>query len=265
MSFIISKLVWALLAPGTLLFLIAVASLALQRRSPAASRLLLAAVVLVIGSLVLSPVGAWLLRPLESRFGIPSLQTTPVTGIIVLGGALDAAASMRTGTPVLNDSAERLTAFATLARRFPSARLVFTGGSGDLRAPEAREADEVRGLLDALGIDLSRIVFERDSRNTFENAEQSRDLLRPKPDETWLLITSAWHMPRAVGCFRHAGWNVIAYPVDFRSYSDDRWLSFQADQQLDMASTALREWLGLFSYWLMGRIDNLFPSEAGST
>lgn len=263
MSFVLSKLVWALLTPGTLLFLAAAASLLLQRKSPAISRALLTIIMLAMGALVFCPIGPWLLRPLESRFPPPALERTTVDGIIVLGGAFDAQAARQTGVPILNDSAERLTAFVALARRYPNAKLVFSGGSGDPRNPEIREADEVTAFLGSLGIDPARVMRERDSRNTVENAVLSMSVAQPKPTETWLLVTSAWHMPRAVGCFTHAGWHVIAYPVDYRSYSWDEWFAFQPDQQLDMASTALREWVGLVSYRLMGRIDSLFPSASG--
>ena len=263
MSFILSKVIWALLKPGTLLFLAAATSLLLQRKSPANSRALLAVVVLALGALVLCPIGPWLLRPLESHFPVPVLGQSSVNGIVVLGGALDAAATERVGMPVINDAAERLTAFVALARRYPKAKLIFSGGSGGLRNPDIREADQVVALLDSLGLDPSRVVFERDSRNILENAERSLAVAKPEPAETWLLVTSAWHMPRAMGCFTHAGWKITAYPVDYRSYSLDSWFMFQPDQQLDMATTALREWAGLIGYRLMGRIDNFMPSAPG--
>lgn len=259
MSFIFSKLVWALLAPGTLLFLIALTSTLLWRKRPAISRALTIVMAVALGLLVLCPVGPWLIRPLETPFPAPDLNTLSVDGIVVLGGASDPEATSLARMIVLNDAAERLTSFVALSRRYPKARLVFSGGSGDPLRPDFREADEVRHFFAEQGLDPDRVLFERDSRNTWENAKMSLALAAPRADEHWLLVTSAWHMPRAMGCFERAGWRITAYPVDYRHYSFDRWLLFMPDQQLDMATTALREWVGLVAYRIMGRTDRLLP------
>ena len=66
-------------------------------------------------------------------------------------------------------------------------------------------------MFERLGLEEGRVIYEDRSRNTTENAEFSRDIARPRPEETWLLITSAFHMPRAVGCFRRVGWNVVPF------------------------------------------------------
>jgi uncharacterized SAM-binding protein YcdF (DUF218 family) len=261
-SFLISKLAWALLAPGTLLFLLLASALYLQHKHPRVSRRLLTAATAFFGLLLLCPAGAWVLRPLEARFPAPTLNNQAVYGIIVLGLALDAEGTHRAGMPVLNDGAERLTTFVALARQYPQAKLVFSGGSGDIRAPDLREADQVKTLFSSLGLDPSRVIFERDSRNTYENALYSQAMVQPLPGQTWLLITSAWHTPRAVGCFEKAGWKVLPYPVDYRSVSNDHWAMFQADQQLGMVSVGVREWLGLLSYWLMGRTSTFLPSAS---
>jgi uncharacterized SAM-binding protein YcdF (DUF218 family) len=162
---------------------------------------------------------------------------------------------------VLNNAAERITEFVALARRYPEARLVFTGGSGFVFPGALREADVIHHVLDGLGSDLSRITFERESRNTYENALFSRPLVNPGTGETWLLITSAAHMPRSVGIFRRAGWPVLAYPVDYRS---TRELSWSPDllSGLDALNESLREWVGLVAYRLMDRTDALFPAPA---
>jgi uncharacterized SAM-binding protein YcdF (DUF218 family) len=262
MNFLISKLAWALLAPGTLLFLLVALALWMHRRRPPVSRRLLTVVAMFLAMLLLCPIGAWVLRPLETRFPAVALDNQPVYGVIVLGGALDAEGTQRAGMPVLNDGAERLTTFVALARQYPQAKLLFSGGSGDIRAPELREADQVKTLFNSLGLDPNRVILERDSRNTYENALYSQAIIQPLPEQTWLLITSAWHMPRAVGCFEKVGWKVLPYPVDYRSVSNDHWAMFQADQQLDMVSSGMREWLGLLSYWLMGRTSTFLPSAS---
>jgi uncharacterized SAM-binding protein YcdF (DUF218 family) len=254
MSFILSKLVWAVLNPGTLLFIAVATAWATHQRHPRWSRRLLVVATVFLGALAISPIGAWVLRPLESQFPAPQIGNQPVDGIIVLGGALDPEGSMRAGVPILNDAAERLTTFVALARTYPNARLIISGGSGDPLHPSIREADQVKALFSSLGLAPERVVYERDSRNTYENALYSKKLAEPAAGQNWLLITSAWHMPRAVGCFEKAGWHVTSYPVDYRTSSYDHWAMFQPDQQLDMVTTGIREWIGLISYRLMGRI-----------
>ena len=172
-----------------------------------------------MAALTLLPVGQLTLRPLEERFPQPDLPAR-IDGIILLGGSVHTEMTADRGQPVLNSAAERITEFVALARRYPEARLVFTGGSGFVFAGDLREADVIRDVLDGLGFDISRIAFERELRNTYENAVFSRPLVNPEPGETWLLITSAAHMPRSVGIFRRAGWPVLAYPVDYRSTSE---------------------------------------------
>lgn len=261
MSFIASQLLWLVTAPASLLFFAILGAWVLQRWLPRLSRFLLAGSALFLLALSCMPVGSWSLALLEDRFAAPKL-TQPVDGIIVLGGALSPEASAQVGQPVLNDSAERLTEMVALARRYPDAKLLFTGGSGNWRRPDAREADQVGPFL-ASPMDPSRVMFERDSRNTWQNAVDAKRLLKPGEDETWLLITSAWHMPRAVGCFRAAGWKVLPYPVDYRTWPRDEWPWLETLGQLVHFSMAAKEWVGLISYHMMDRTDTWFPAPDG--
>jgi uncharacterized SAM-binding protein YcdF (DUF218 family) len=262
MSFVLSKLVWALVRPGNVLAMILILGRVLQIQDrPAARRLgnrLVSAGVLLVAVLTLLPVGQLALRPLEERFSQPDLPAR-IDGIILLGGSIHTEMTADRGQTVLNGAAERITEFVALARRYPDARLVFTGGSGFVFAADLREADVISDVLDGLGFDTSRIAFERESRNTYENAVFSRPLVNPEPDETWLLITSAAHMPRSVGVFRRAGWPVLAYPVDYRSTNDLTW-SPDLLSGLDAFNESVREWVGLAAYRLMGRTDSWFPA-----
>jgi uncharacterized SAM-binding protein YcdF (DUF218 family) len=251
MSFILSKLVWAVLTPGTLLLIIVATAWATHRRYPLCSRGLLLVATVFLAALSISPIGSWVLRPLESQYPAGPTGDLPVDGIIVLGGGLDAEGSVLAGIPTLNDAAERLTTFVALARAYPKARLVFSGGSGDPLSPSIREADQVKALFSSLGLAPERVIYERDSRNTYENALYSKKLIQPQAGQRWLLVTSAWHMPRAVGCFEKAGWQITPYPVDFRSSSQAHWAMFLPERQLDMVTIGVREWIGLVSYRLM--------------
>lgn len=263
MAFILSKVLWILLAPGNLLAFSATGGIALQlaggRRARRLGLTLGGLVALVLLTFTLLPVDAWLLLPLERRFPVPELPER-VDGIIVLGGMIDASATAAWGRPTLNHGADRMTDFVYLARRWPQARLVFSGGSGSLTNTELTEAPVAREVLQRLGLDPARVVFEGQSRNTYENVRFSLESVKPAADERWVLITSATHMPRAVGIFRRAGWPVLPWPVAFRT-------GLEAGQppSLDLSATLLRfddalhEWIGLLAYRLMDRTDAWFP------
>jgi len=163
--------------------------------------------------------------------------------------------------PTLVDAAERLTAPIALKRKYPSARLVFVGGSAALRGSPHVEADVVERFWREVGLDQNDILYERRSRNTYENAMFARELLHPKPGERWLLVTSATHMPHSVGLFRKAGFNVIADPVDYRTTgkANDWSLNPRAADSFVLAEVAMHEWIGLVAYWLTGKTEALFP------
>ncbi|HYD32561.1 MAG TPA: YdcF family protein [Azospirillaceae bacterium] len=198
------------------------------------------------------------MKPLESRFSPPQLPER-VDGIIVLGGAVAPTVSKGRGQPAVNQAAERLIEFAGLARHYPAARLVFTGGSGQLTHQDTPEVPVARTALERMGLDPARVLFEGESRNTWENALYSLDLVKPSEGEVWVLVTSAYHMPRSVGIFRRVGWRVVPYPVDYRTQLDPDFPRFDLIWGMDLASDAIREWIGLAAYRLMGRTDSLFP------
>jgi uncharacterized SAM-binding protein YcdF (DUF218 family) len=211
-----------------------------------------------------SPLGNWLLYPLEQRFPPWNPAQGAPDGIIVLGGSIDADLSEAHGGAVVRSAADRILAAAALARRYPNARIIFSGGSANLISNDAREADYAGALFESLGVAKSRLIMERRSRNTQENAEFTKALAAPKSGERWLLVTSAFHMPRSVGLFRKAGFAVEAYPVDWRvgGSSDLRDFSVVADAGLGRTNIGLREWIGLLAYWITGKIDQPFPGPA---
>lgn len=207
-----------------------------------------------------APLGEWLLLPLENRFPRAPLLPQRIDGIVVLGGMIDPQISSGRGQVQVNEGADRLLAMIELARRFPEARLVFTGGSGRLFDPQRREADYAAQLLPRLGLPAERVLFERNSRDTYENAVMTAEIVRPQRDGAWLLVTSARHMPRAVGTFRAQGWRAIAWPVDYATDGRFPWRpGFDAGGNLRLLSHALHEWLGLIAYRLTGRSDSFFP------
>ncbi|MBI3113874.1 MAG: YdcF family protein, partial [Rhodospirillales bacterium] len=213
MFFTLSKVLWFVADPGNLLLIalvVGVALLATRWRRGGQRLLVVVAVAAVFVAVV--PAGRWLVGVLEDRF--PAIDEPParVDGIVVLGGFVDPVLSAARGRAAIGGAVERLFAMAALAKRYPRAKLIFSGGSGSLIHQDKKEAHLIAPLLLELGVDPARVAFEDASRNTAENAEFSRRLADPQAGETWLLVTSASHMPRAVGCFRKAGWPVVAYP-----------------------------------------------------
>lgn len=214
--------------------------------------------------ITLTPIGFFLLDPLENRFPVPALPEE-INGVIVLGTAPPAGLpeGQRVFCPnELGDLGPRLTAMLELARRYPQARLVFTGGdtsfSGD--APW-READLARACLTGQGIATERLIFEDQARNSYENAQNSLDLVQPDSNSHWILVTSAAHMPRAMGAFRQAGWpRLTAWPVGIHSRPVFSWTKPGLSYKLNLVERALHEWIGLTVYRLLGLSSKWFPA-----
>ncbi len=260
--FALSKTLGVALLPINLLAELGILSVVLMATRFAALGRKLAVTTLVLLALAaFSPLGNLLIYPLESRFAPWDPSRGAPDGIIVLGGSVDTDLSAAHRTPVVAHAADRLFAPAELARRYPNARIVFTGGTSNLVSTNAREADYSAPVLENAGIAKERLILERDSRNTWENAIFTKQLVSPKPGERWLLVTSAFHMPRSMGIFRKAGFDVEAYPVDWRMGGRDDLFSFtnMGADGLGRTDVAVREWIGLVAYRLMGRTGELLP------
>ncbi len=260
MFFVLSKIFWLLASPLHLLLISLLGGLLLAPRWRHGRTLALVAAA-ALALIVFSPASALLLRPLEDRFPRRPEIMPPPAGIIVLGGALDERIAAARDQVALNEAAERMTEGAALARLYPQALLVFSGGSGALIDDRAKEADVARRLWRELGVPDGQIRFEDRSRNTYENAVFTKKLIQPQKGGVWLLVTSAYHMPRAVGVFRAQGMAVEAFPVDYRTTggSDDFWPPGDGSLAIRNFETAAREWVGLVAYRLAGKTDDLFP------
>jgi uncharacterized SAM-binding protein YcdF (DUF218 family) len=254
--FVVHQVLGILARPLTDLVLITLLALVFARRL----RWLRAICVLVWLAVLVLPVQQWAVLPLENRFPRPT-PPEHVDGVVVLGGALDMFVSADRGIPSLNAAAERMTELVTLARRYPDAKIVFSGGYASLLSGGMAEADVARQLLTQLGVPEGRVLFDSQARDTFDNAVFSKALAKPQPGETWLLVTSAVHMPRSVAIFRKAGWPVVPWPVAYETALDFWVAAFAAlankDQVLEDAG---HEWSGLLVYWLEGRTDTLLPA-----
>ncbi len=263
MFYHVAKIGWFLLEPSNLLSMTALAGmLLLVFRFVRLGRLLVGISVPLILIFGLSPAANWLILPLEMRFPAPDLTGRKVDGVIVLGGALQERQTLAHGPVALNDAGERLVAMADLARRFPEARVLFTGGAGFYSGADVPEGEVVRRKVGEFGLAEGRVLIESRSVDTLENARLSRPLAQPRSGETWLLVTSAWHMPRSVGVFRAAGFDVVAYPVDFRTAGwRDAGRGFgSVSDGLRRLDIAAREYVGLAVYRATGRTSALFPA-----
>jgi uncharacterized SAM-binding protein YcdF (DUF218 family) len=264
MFFYPSKLFWFVAQPTNALVLLGLfAALLMFTRFLRPARWLALTSALGLIAAGFSPLPYALMRPLEDRFARPDISAG-FDGMIVLGGAIGSSR----GLPSLNDAAARMTDSATLALSHPGAMLAFTGGdAGLLEGPgagEARtEAEAAAAFFTGLRIAPARLILEDRSRNTHENAIFLKPLLPEKPGARWLLITSAWHMPRAVGVFRQAGIAVIPYPVDYTTQGtarDFRQLNRSFSFGLQLTDLAVKEWIGLVAYRLAGYTDALLPA-----
>lgn len=262
MSFALSKLLWMIANPTHVLVFAACFGFwrygATNAKSWAALAWLALAAIVFAGVL---PVGHWLLIPLEDRFPRPSTTPQEISGIIILGGAQVQSVTADRDVLAVNQYAERLIEGLSLAKQYPDAKVVFTGGSGKLLGDKPSEALVNAKFLELLPLQPERVFMETQSRNTFENAIYTKQLMEPNSGDVWLLVTSAFHMPRSVGIFRAIGWNVTPWPVDYQTTGRFEW-----EPGIDIAAglhnlnVATREMIGLAAYWFMGRTSALFPA-----
>jgi uncharacterized SAM-binding protein YcdF (DUF218 family) len=262
MFFVLAKVLGFFALPSNILIALGLLAIILMAtRFARAGRRLAVVSVVLIAIAGWSPLGNALILPLEERFPPWDASRGAPTGIISLGGAIDTVVSSVRGEVALNEAAERLTTMAELVRRYPEAHVVFSGGSGRLIHDDATEAEFAVRLFESFGIEKSRVILESRSRDTDENARFTKELVQPKEGERWLIVTSAHHMPRALGAFRAAGFPAEAFPVDYRTRGVIDLLRPFATlgDGLRRTDTSVREWVGLIAYRLTGRTGALFP------
>jgi len=267
MFFYLAKVLWFVLQPSTLIaLLIGYGAILIWTGWARWGRRFVTggAVLLLLAGL--SPLGNALILPLEDRFPRANLDAPPApTGFIVLGGAEDRLVEVARGAPAVNEAGERLLETVVLARKFPEAGIAFSGGDAGILYKADSEAVGAAALLKDMGVAPDRLILEGGSRDTYENAVYLKSELDKLgllgPGQRWVLITSAFHMPRAMGAFRAAGFEVEPWPVDYRTRGPaDLIRPFdKVSEGLRRGDMAVHEWVGLLAYWLAGRTDSLFP------
>ena len=263
--FWLSKLAWILISPDSLLLILILSSCALlYLGKDKIAKPLLGLTCVFLGLIAFLPLHFLLLHPLETRFDTNPPLPEQIDGIIVLSGAEDPFLSSAWDQVEVNPAAERLLAFMALARQYPRAKLVFTGGTGSLDHQEYKAADIAKILFQQQDLDINRVVFERESRNTYENVLLTRQLVQPEKGEAWLLITTGWHMPRSVGIFCKQQWPVIPFPVDHVSTPANLMpVRLLLAENLRGLNIAIKEWVGLIAYYVTGKTTALLPSGCG--
>jgi uncharacterized SAM-binding protein YcdF (DUF218 family) len=255
--FLASKFLALLTQPLAWVITLLFASLILLKRRPKAGRRLMWAALAVLLLMGWMPLPDRLVRHLEGQYAemAPQADLSGYAGVVVLGGALDSGHIWQGHTqPLLNEAAERMTAAVAMLKRNPQLRVVFTGGEGQLFGTGPNEAQRTKVFFDSMGVPQERVSYESASRNTYENAVLTAKLPGVDITQRWLMVTSAWHMPRSVATFAKAGWNVTAYPVDFRTGPVTPWADYSLAGGANRWELLLHELLGLLSYRLTGRI-----------
>ena len=261
MFFFLSKFLWYFINPLNLFFILfATGSLFLFSRFFRIGRILLVSLLIITSLISVFSVGDWMLWKLENRFLSPNQLPVRLDGVVVAGGILDPYLSSKRERPIIGGAIERLTVAAKLAKKYPEAKILFSGGSGDLLRKSFKEAHYVLPILAQLGVSPERVLIEDQARNTYENSVFSKEIAKPEKGESWLLITSAFHMPRAIGTFRKAGWEIFAFPVDYNTSPVFEWNpTLNVGASLTKFSVAFHECLGLLVYWMTGKSNFLFP------
>lgn len=254
--FFLSKLFVVLTQPLAWVATLLVASLLIARR-PAQSRALVSGALGLLLLLGWLPLPDALIRNLESHYAElpPRAELRGFAGLVVLGGSTDAGyIAQDHAQPVLNSAAERMTAPLAALHANPHLRVIYTGGDGSLQHSGPSEAEQARRFFEAVGIAGPTVQYESASRTTHENAVLSAQLPGVDIRQRWLLVTSAWHMPRAMATFAQAGWNVTPYPVDFRTGSATPWTAYSLPDGVRRWQLALHELLGIAAYRVIGRL-----------
>ncbi len=207
------------------------------------------------------PVGPAMLSWLEHYYSVPQKLPERVNGIIVLGGMFDGHLSKERGQIAANDNIERMICFTDLAKKYPGARKVFSGGSGDINYPDDKESAVAEAYLKEYNLDNDSVFYDMDSRNTYENAVFSKELVNPAAGQNWILITSAFHMPRSVGIFEKQDWKVIPYPCDFKTDGtwDFLWTAPNITWNFAALNIVVKELIGSVVYYFTGKSAFILP------
>ncbi|MGI9399744.1 MAG: YdcF family protein [Rhizobiaceae bacterium] len=256
----LSKLFWFFARPLNLLFILAlfcaVAARLGYRRFARGLLVLIAITFVLIGFTQLPD---WAVLKLETAIAMGELPEKP-EGIIVLGGGLTANAAAREADYAMGEASDRLIKGLELKQLFPDARFIYSGGAASFNPDAEPETTAAAQIISGLYGDGFDFELETKSLNTWQNAAYVAEMIDDTNSGEFLLVTSAFHMPRALGCFRKAGVNVVPIPADYRA---DKlvfpYLTGSTAEQFLKMSIVIKELIGLVVYRLTDRIDEFLP------
>jgi uncharacterized SAM-binding protein YcdF (DUF218 family) len=257
----LTRIFWLLVQPLSLVMIFLLLAFLLSFRAKRGwSRVFLGLGGLVLFVTTFTTFGYALITPLEERFVRPA-EPARIDGIVVLGGAMDGEVNSVRHISELNRSGDRYVETLRLALAHPEARIVVAAGPAALAMEQEPEAYAAQRFFTGFGIAPERIVLDDKSRNTEENAQFAKALAGDMSGQTWVMVTSAFHMPRSVGLFRMAEFPVVPWPTDYLASGAEGWRIKldQPPENVAIASIALREWTGLLGYKLTGKIADLVP------
>ena len=260
MIFFLSKTLWLLLNPFNLfLLLIFLSLLGKFFNYYRLSKIIFSFILVLFLISVVLPSGSFLIYLLEKNFHSQVNLPEKIDGILILAGATDPFLSKEHKTISLNGSAERLIESVQLINKYPMAKVIFAGGSGSLEYPELSHSEVAKKFFSLFDIDINKIYFENKSRNTYENILFAKERFNPNINEKWIIVTSAFHLTRAMNIGKKLNWQFIPYATDFKAPKKFLW-KFNKNlfinlQEFDLAS---HEWLGLIYYYYMGRSYKIY-------
>ena len=260
MTFLLSKILWILFAPFNLiLLLIILASIFSFFKFILCSRIFYLTALLFFLTTGIIPSGAFLMYQLERDFYNQVSLPKTIDGILILSGATNPYLTKVHNQVSINSNGERLIESIILIKEYPKAKVIFSGGSGFILDYEFTHSEAAKIFYQNLGIDLNRINFEDQSRNTYENILFSKNIANPKVDENWVLVTSAFHLKRSINISEKISWNLIPYPTDFNQPIKFNWkFDYNLLNNLVFFRNASHEWLGIIVYYFLGRTSKIF-------
>ena len=260
MTFYLSKFLWFVFNPFNLLIIIIIIGYLFNLFNlKLLSKFFYFFAVFIFFISAVMPTGSYLNYLLEKNFHSKNYLPETIDGILILSGATNPYLTKEHNQINFHGSVERLTESVSLIKKYPNAKIIFSGGSGSLKYPSLDHASVAKNFFSNMGIDSSKIYYEKTSHNTYENILFSKRIARPKINEKWLLVTSAFHLNRSLGVSEKLEWIFIPYAVDFNKTKKFSWkLSFNLLSNLLEFQQASHEWAGLLAYYLMGRSDRIF-------
>ena len=260
MSFYLSKILWLILNPFNFFIFVNIITIFLYFINFKRISLFIFLINFIfLLTISIFPIGNFLIHKIEKEYHLKNMVPNNLDGILILGGATSPTLFKEFNQVSVNDSAERLIESVKIIKEFKNSKIIFSGGSGVVGRPELGHAEAAKFFYKKMEINTDRIIFENKSRNTYENILFSNEIVNPRKNEKWLLITSASHMKRALLIGLKQDWKLIPYAVDFKIRKKYEFKpSFNLLSNLNSFQQASHEWLGLISYYFMKRTDRIF-------